>query len=136
MLSGFGKFLFRGNVVDLAVAVVIGAAFTSVITAFVKDILTPLIALVVGKPEFSRLFLIVGRTRFAYGDFLNAVFAFVAVAAVIYFLVIQPMNAINARLNPVTEAVPQTRECPYCLTAVPLLATRCGACTSELHAQA
>jgi large conductance mechanosensitive channel len=132
MLSGFGKFIFRGNVVDLAVAVVIGTAFTAIVNAVVKDLLTPLIALVFGKPDFSRLGLVVGKTRFAYGDLFDAIFSFVAIAAVIYFAVIVPMNAINARLHPKTEETPTTRECPFCLTSIPLLATRCAACTSDV----
>jgi large conductance mechanosensitive channel len=102
------------------------------VNAVVKDLLTPLIALVFGKPDFSRLVLVVGRTHFAYGDLLNAIFSFVAIAAVIYFAVIVPMNAINARLHPKTEETPTTRECPFCLTSIPLLATRCAACTSEI----
>src|SRR5262245_44638469 len=97
MLKGFREFLFRGNVVDLAVAVVIGAAVGAIVTALVKDLITPLIAAIVGKPDFSALSFTVNNSKFPYGDFVNAVVSFVLIAAAIYFIVVVPMNAINRR---------------------------------------
>lgn len=130
MLSGFRAFVFRGNVVDLAVAVVIGAAFGAVITALVKDLVTPIIAALVGKPDFSALVFTINGSRFLIGDFLNALISFVLVAAAIYFVVVVPMEKITAlRAKP---EVPALRECPYCLETVPVAATRCRACTSDL----
>src|SRR5215469_3593942 len=98
MLKGFRQFLLRGNVVDLAVAVVIGAAFGAVVTALVKDLITPLIAALVGKPDFSSLTFTVNNSKFPYGDFINAVVSFVLIAAAIYFVIVVPMNAIQARM--------------------------------------
>ena len=134
MLSGFKQFLLRGNVVDLAVAVVVGAAFTAIITAFVKDLLTPLIAAIGGKPDFSGLYFTINNSKFLFGDFVNAVISFLIVAAVIYFLVVMPMNALNKRLAPppVTKA-PTTRQCPECLSEIPLGARRCAYCTAVVE---
>jgi large conductance mechanosensitive channel len=130
MLSGFRAFLFRGNVVDLAVAVVIGGAFGAVVTAFVKDLITPIIAAIVGKPDFSALVFTINGSRFLIGDFLNAVVSFVLVAAAIYFFVVVPMQRLM-ELQP-KEPVPEVKPCPYCLEIVPAAATRCKACTSQL----
>lgn len=133
MFSGFRDFIFRGNVVDLAVAVVVGAAFTGVVTAFVKDLLTPLIAAVGGKPDFSALYFTINNSQFLFGDFINAVISFLIVAAVIYFLVVVPMNHLMKRLAPPPPPpAPTTRPCPQCLSAIPLAATRCAFCTSEV----
>jgi large conductance mechanosensitive channel len=129
-VSGFRKFLLRGNLVDLAVAVVIGTAFTAVVTAIVKDLITPLIAAIGGKPDFSNLSFTVNHSRFAYGDFINAIVAFVIIAAVVYFLVVLPVAKIiemAARSREATE-----RECPECLSKVPVAARRCRYCTVEL----
>jgi large conductance mechanosensitive channel len=133
MLKGFRQFVLRGNVVDLAVAVVIGGAFGTVVTALVKDLITPLLAAVVGKPDFSALAFAVNGSRFPIGDFINAVVAFVLMAAAIYFLVVVPVNAITARLRR-GEAPPDptTKACPECLSEVPLGARRCAFCTSAL----
>ena len=133
MLKGFRQFIFRGNVVDLAVAVVIGAAFGAVVTALVKDLLTPLIAAVVGKPDFSGLKLTLNHSEILYGDFLNVLISFLLVASAIYFLVIVPMNAVTQRLRR-GEAPPDptTRACPECLSEIPIGARRCAHCTSEV----
>ncbi len=129
MLKGFGQFLMRGNVIDLAVAVVIGAAFGAVVTALVKDLLTPLIAAIVGKPNFAALAFTIHHSRFAIGDFINALISFVLVAAAIYFFVVTPMNAMVARFRS-PEAAPAFRECPECLSDIPLAARRCKFCTA------
>ena len=133
MLKGFRQFLFRGNVIDLAVAVVIGAAFGAVVTALVKDLITPLIAAIVGKPDFSAIKLTVNGSLFAIGDFINAVVSFVLVAAAIYFLVIVPVNTLTARMRR-GEAPPDptTKKCPECLSEVPIAARRCAFCTQPL----
>jgi large conductance mechanosensitive channel len=135
MLKGFREFLFRGNVVDLAVAVVIGAAFGAVVTALVKDLITPLIAAIVGKPDFSALTFTVNNSKFLYGDFLNAVVSFVLIAAAIYFIIVVPMNKIQARFKK-PEAAPTTKECPECLSTIPIGAKRCAHCTVMLPARA
>jgi large conductance mechanosensitive channel len=137
MLKGFKTFLLRGNVVDLAVAVVIGAAFGAVVAALVKDLLTPLIAAIVGQPDFSAIVFTVNGSKFLIGDFINAVLALVLVAAAIYFFVVMPMNMIVERRRR-GEAVPDptTKKCPECLSEVPVAALRCAFCTQQLHASA
>lgn len=133
MLKGFRQFLLRGNVIDLAVAVVIGGAFGTVVTALVKDLLTPLIAAIVGTPDFSALVFTVNGSKFPIGDFVNAVVAFVLVSAAIYFFVIVPMNAVVARLRRgEVPPDPTTKRCPECLSEVPIGARRCAFCTSAL----
>jgi large conductance mechanosensitive channel len=133
MLKGFRQFVLRGNVLDLAVAVVIGGAFGAVITALVKDVITPLLAAIVGKPDFSALAFTVNSSRFPIGDFINAVVAFVLMAAAIYFLVVVPVNALTARIRRgETPADPTTKRCPECLSEVPLAARRCAFCTSAI----
>jgi len=134
VLKDFGKFIMRGNVVDLAVAVVIGAAFGAIVTALVKDLITPLIAAIVGKPDFSAIAFTINNSRFAVGDFINAVIAFLLVAAAIYFFVVAPVNAMNARFGKQPEAPAPVRECPECLSEVPAAAKRCKFCTSQLAA--
>jgi len=129
-MKGFRQFILRGNVVDLAVAVVIGVAFTAVVQSVVKDLLTPLIAAIVGKPDFSALTFTINDSRFAYGDVINAGLSFVAVAAAVYFVMVLPIQRLQARRAPATE--PETRECPECLSAIPRLARRCPYCTSHL----
>ena len=130
MLKGFKEFILRGNVVDLAVAVVIGAAFGAVVAAFVKDLITPLIAAIFGKPDFSSLSFTINQSKFAYGSFINAVIAFVLVAAAVYFAIVVPMNAMAARRAKGED--PTTRDCPECLSEIPIAARRCPHCTSEL----
>lgn len=131
MLKGFAQFLMRGNVVDLAVAVVIGAAFGAVVTALVKDLITPLIAAIAGKPNFAALVFTIHHSRFAIGDFINALVSFVLVAGAIYFFVVAPMNAMVTRFRK-PEAVPALRECPECLSEIPLAARRCKFCTAPV----
>jgi large conductance mechanosensitive channel len=129
VLRDFKKFLFRGNVVDLAVAVVIGTAFTAVVTALVRDLLTPIIALIFGKHDFSRLSFTINHSRFAYGDFINYLITFVTVAAALFFFVVLPINHLMARR---AEEDPETKECPECTSAIPVKARRCPQCTSQL----
>jgi len=134
MLKGFKQFLLRGNVVDLAVGVVIGAAFGSVVTALVKDLLTPLIAAVVKQPDFSGFAFELNSAKFLYGDFLNALLSFVIVAAAVYFFVVVPINALISRARREPPADPTTRKCPECLSEIPLGARRCAFCTSTITA--
>jgi len=135
MWKGFKEFLLRGNVVDLAVAVVIGGAFGAIVTALVKDLITPLVAALVGKPDFSALTFTLNGSKFLYGDFLNAVVAFLLVAAAIYSFIVVPMNAINSRLKkPAPPETPTTRACPECLSVIPIAARRCAHCTSVIGA--
>ena len=133
MLNGFRDFLFRGNVIDLAVAVVIGAAFGAVVTAFVKDLITPLIAAIAGKPDFAALGFTLNGSRFPVGDFLNALVSFVLIAVAIYFAVIVPLQRIGTLRAAPVDAEPAVKACPYCLETVPAAATRCRACTSNLE---
>lgn len=128
MLKGFRDFLLRGNVVDLAVAVVMGAAFGNVVNAFVKDLLTPLFAAFGGQPDFSALKFTINNSQFLYGDFLNALISFVLVGAAVYFFVVTPMNAITARMRSEAPAPPATKSCPECLSEIPLAARRCAHC--------
>jgi large conductance mechanosensitive channel len=133
MLKGFRDFVLRGNVVDLAVAVVIGAAFGAVVTALVKDLITPLITAIVGKPDFSNLAFTLNNSKFLFGEFVNAVVSFVLIAAAIYFLIVVPMNQIQARFKkPEVPAAPTTKECPECLSTIPIAARRCAHCTAVL----
>ncbi len=127
-MRGFKAFLLRGNVVDLAIGVVIGVAFGSVITAFVKDLVTPLIAAFGGQPNFSTLYFTVNNSKFLYGDFVNALLAFVIVAAVIYFFVVMPYQALVARSHKEPPADPTTKKCPECLSEIPIDARRCAFC--------
>jgi large conductance mechanosensitive channel len=136
MLREFRAFILRGNLVDLAVAVVIGTAFTAVVNAFVKDIVTPLIAAVGGKPNFGGLAFTINGSRFAYGDFLNALLTFLIVAAVMFFLVIKPVNLLLDELRTEPEVDSPTRACPECLSQIPRAAARCAFCTSEVAAEA
>ena len=129
-MRGFKAFLLRGNVVDLAVGVVIGIAFGTVITAFVKDLVTPLIAALGGKPDFGSLYFTVNSSKFLYGDFINAAIAFVIVAAVIYFFVVVPINALVERSRKEPPADPTTKKCSECLSEIPVGARRCAFCGS------
>jgi large conductance mechanosensitive channel len=129
ILNDFKKFLFRGNVVDLAVAVVIGTAFTAVVTALVADLLTPIIAAIFGKHDFSSLTFTINGSRFLYGAFINALIAFVTIAAAMFFFVVLPINRLMARR---AQEDPETKECPECTTAIPIKARRCPQCTAQL----
>ena len=135
MLNGFKQFILRGNVVDLAVGVVIGAAFGSVVTAFTKDLLTPVIAALVGKPDFSAINFTINGTPFPVGDFINAVVSFILVAGAVYFFVVTPVNALIARMRKApAPADPTTKKCPECLSEIPIDARRCAHCTTPLTA--
>jgi len=132
-LKGFKQFLMRGNVVDLAVAVVIGAAFGAVVTALVKDLITPLVAALAGKPDFSAIVFTVNGSKFMIGDFMNAAVSFLLVAAAIYFFVVLPVNTAMERARR-GEAPPDptTKNCPECLSSIPIAAKRCAFCTSAV----
>lgn len=133
MLKDFKKFILRGNTVDLAVAVVVGAAFGAIVKALVADIITPLIAAIGGQPDFSALSFTVNHSKFLYGDFINAVIGFVIIAAVVFFMIIQPINKLTerAKRNKTTEE-PTDKKCPECLSTIPKAATRCAFCTAKL----
>lgn len=129
MLDGFKKFILRGNVVDMAVGVVIGAAFGGVVTALTKDLLTPLIAAVVGKPDFSAIRFTINGSMFPVGDFINACVSFLLIAAAIYFFVVTPVNALVARMRKdPAPADPTTKKCTECLSEIPIDARRCAHC--------
>jgi large conductance mechanosensitive channel len=131
-MDGFRKFLLRSNVVDLAVAVVIGAAFGAVVQAFVKDLLTPLIGVFLGVPDFSAWAFTVNGSRFLIGDFVNNVLTFFFVALVVYYFVVVPAQRLMDRFKPDEPAPAATRECPECLSKVPSAARRCAFCTAQL----
>jgi large conductance mechanosensitive channel len=137
MLDGFKKFVLRGNVVDMAVGLVVGAAFGGVVTSLVKSFIEPLIALVVGKPDFSALALPIHGTTFPYGVFLTAVVNFLLIAAAIYFFVVMPVNALVARMNRGEKPPdPTTKKCPECLSEIPIEARRCAHCTQPVMGRA
>lgn len=127
-MKGFRAFLLRGNVIELATAVVIGVAFGVVITAFVKDLMTPLIAAIGGQPDFSTMTFTINNSKFLYGDFLNALIAFVLISTVIYFFVIVPYTALMARTRKEPPVDPTTKKCPECLSEIPIDARRCAFC--------
>ena len=135
MLSGFKRFLLRGNVVDMAVGIVIGAAFGTVVSSLVKDLLTPLIAAIVKAPDFSNLSFTLNNSKFLFGDFVNAVVSFVIVAAAVYFFVVLPVSALLAKVQPQEAAAPATRQCPECLSDIPIDARRCKFCSQPLAAK-
>jgi large conductance mechanosensitive channel len=132
MLKEFRAFILRGNLVDLAVAVVLGTAFGAVVTAMVKDLITPIIAAVGGEPDFSSLVFKINGSEFKYGDFINAVLSFVIIAAVVFFLVVKPVNALMKRLKTEPDVESDTRACPECLSNIPVEASRCAFCTTEV----
>ena len=137
MFKGFRQFILRGNVIDLAVAVVIGAAFGAVVTSFVTNILTPLIAAIVGKPDFSAFTFTANGAVISYGVFLNALISFLLVAAAVYFFMVAPMNAWKERAaRSAVPADPTTKKCPECLSEIPIAAKRCAFCTSSVAARA
>lgn len=132
-MKGFKQFILRGNVLDLAVAVVMGAAFGAVVTALVKDLITPLIAAVVGKPDFSAIAFTVNNSKFLIGDFINAIVSFLLIGAAVYFFVVLPVNTLLARIKRGERPPdPTTKQCPECLSVIPIAATRCAFCTSPL----
>ena len=132
LLKEFKQFLLRGNVVDLAVAVVVATAFVAVVNAFVRDILTPLIAAIFGKPDFSQLDFTINNSRFLYGDLINFIIAFLSIAAVVFFFVVVPINALLARSRKEEPDDPTIRKCPECLSEIPAEARRCRYCTTEV----
>jgi large conductance mechanosensitive channel len=133
MLKGFRQFILRGNVLDLAVAVVMGAAFGSVVTAMVKDFLTPLIGAIVGKPDFSAIKFSINGSQFPIGDLINALVSFLLIAAAVYFFVVVPVNALMARIKRGDAPPdPTTKACPECLSQIPLAARRCAFCTTAV----
>lgn len=132
LAKDFKEFLLRGNIVDLAVAVVIGVAFGAVVTAFVSDLVTPLIAAIGGQPDFSALSFTINNSTFMYGHFLNQVISFVVISAVIFFFVVVPINALIARSRKEDPVDPSVRKCPECLSEVPAEATRCAYCAIVL----
>jgi len=129
ILEEFKAFIMRGNLIELAVAFVLGLAFAALVTAFVADLITPIIAAIFGKPDFSDLDFTINGSRFAYGDFINALITFISIAAAIFFFVVKPMEAITARRKPVEAS---QRECPECLSEIPIAARRCAFCTAEV----
>ena len=134
MLKEFREFLLRGNLIEIAVGLVLALAFTAVVTSLVGDLITPLIAALFGQPDFSGLTFEINESVFRYGEFLNAVVAFVLVAAVLFFIVVKPVNALAARRAGAEEA--ETRECPECLSEIPAAARRCAFCTAEVGSAA
>jgi len=134
MIQEFRKFILRGNVVDLAVAVVVGGAFGAVVNGLVKDMITPLLGALGGQPDFSRLAFTLNGSRFMYGEFLNAVVSFLLVASALFFLVVQPINHLQTRMaRRKTPEEPSERKCPECLSEIPKAATRCKFCTAKLQ---
>jgi len=130
MLKGFRDFILRGNVIDLAVAVVIGAAFSGIVNAFVKDLITPLIGAIGGQPDFSNVYFTINNSKFLIGDFLNALISFLTISAVIYFGVVMPMNKIMARMKKGEAVEANEKSCSECLSTIPLKAKRCKFCTA------
>lgn len=135
MLRDFKTFLLRGNVVDLAVAVVVGAALLAVVQALVADLITPLIAAMGGQPDFNELDFTINDSRFAYGHFLNQVISFLIVAAVVFFFIVTPVNALIARSRKEPPPDPTTKKCDECLSEIPIAARRCAFCTAEFVAR-
>ncbi|MGH9573194.1 MAG: large conductance mechanosensitive channel protein MscL [Candidatus Acidiferrales bacterium] len=129
MLNDFKKFLLRGNVVDMAVGIVVGAAFVTVVQSLVKDLLTPFIAAIVKQPDFSGFIFTVHGSKFLYGEFINAFISFFIIAATVYFFVVLPVNTLVARAHKEPPADPTTKKCPECLSEIPIDAKRCKFCT-------
>lgn len=129
-MQGFKQFLMRGNVVDMAVGVIIGVAFAAVVSAFVKDLVTPLIAAVGGKPDFSAIAFTLNGSKFLIGDFVNALVSFLIIAVVVYFFVVLPVNTLMARMHSEPPVDPTTKKCTECLGEIPIQARRCAFCTS------
>ncbi len=132
LFQGFKQFILRGNVVDLAVGVMIGASFNAVVNGLVKDIFTPLIAAIIGQPDFSKLAISVHGSSILYGDFLNALISFLITAFAIYFFVVLPINTLISTMRLQKPADPTTKKCSYCLSEIPIAATKCAYCTADL----
>jgi large conductance mechanosensitive channel len=131
-MKDFKEFLLRGNLVDMAVGIVIGVAFAALVTALVTDLITPLIAAIGGKPSFDDLSFTINGSHFLYGAFINALISFVVIAAAVFFLVVKPVNALMARRRTEPPIDEQTRQCPECMSEIPVLARRCAFCTTEV----
>ena len=131
-MKDFREFLLRGNLVDMAVGIVIGVAFAAVVTAFVANLVTPLIAAIGGEPNFADLKFHVNGSTFTYGAFLNALLSFLIIAAVVFFFVVKPVNRLMARRRTEPDVEQETKDCPHCLSAIPLGASRCAFCTSDV----
>jgi large conductance mechanosensitive channel len=131
MFKNFKQFVLRGNVVDLAVGVVVGAAFTSIVNSLVKDLLTPLVAALIKQPDFSGLYFTLNHSRFLYGNFFNALISFLIVTTAVYFFVVTPINALVSRSKKEAPADPSTKKCPECLSEIPIQAKRCAFCTIQ-----
>jgi len=134
ILTEFRAFLFRGNLIDLAVALVIGLAFTALVTAFVADLITPIIAAIFGSHDFSQLTFTINGSTFRYGDFINSLITFISIAAAVFFFVVKPVNLVMARRK--LDPPPDVRTCPECLSEIPIAATRCAFCTTVVAAAA
>jgi large conductance mechanosensitive channel len=134
LLEDFKEFLLRGNLVDMAVGIVIGVAFGALVTALVEDLITPIIAAIAGKPDFSSLSFTINGSHFLYGAFVNALVAFVSIAAAVFFFVVKPVNALMARRRAEPPADDTVRQCPECLSEIPRAARRCAFCTAEVEA--
>ncbi|MBV8359779.1 MAG: large conductance mechanosensitive channel protein MscL [Deltaproteobacteria bacterium] len=133
-MGGFKQFLLRGNVVDMAVGIVVGAAFGTVVSSFVKDLLTPFIAAIVHAPDFSKIAFVINGSKFLIGDFINAIISFFIIAAAVYFAVVLPINALVARMRRQPPPDPTTKKCPECLSEISIQAKKCAFCTSTLPA--
>jgi large conductance mechanosensitive channel len=133
LVSGFKQFLLRGNVVDMAVGIVVGAAFGTVVTSFVKDLLTPFIAAIFKRPDFSAIAFEINGSKFLIGDFVNSIFSFSIIAAAVYFAVVLPINTLVARARRQPPVDPTTKRCPECASEIPIQAKRCAFCTSALQ---
>jgi large conductance mechanosensitive channel len=131
-LKGFREFIMRGNLVELAVAFVIGTAFAALLKAFIADLITPIIAAIFGQPDFGALNFTINSSVFRYGDFIDAAVTFLSIAALIYYFVVVPYNALQERRKTAPPEDPTEKKCPYCLIDIPAAATRCPACTSQL----
>ncbi|HEY5296021.1 MAG TPA: large conductance mechanosensitive channel protein MscL [Gaiellaceae bacterium] len=131
-MKDFKEFLLRGNLVDMAVGIVVGVAFAAVVTALVGDLITPLIAAIGGQPDFSGLSFTINNSHFLYGAFINSAITFIVIAAVIFFLVVKPVNALMARRKTETPVDETVKDCPYCLSQIPAAASRCAFCTQAV----
>ena len=132
MLKGFKQFILRGNVVDLAVGVVVGAAFTGIVNALVKDLVTPFISAIIRAPDFSGLHFTINGSKFMLGELLNALISFLIISAVVYFFVVVPLNILISKSKKEAPADPESKKCPECLSEIPMGATRCAFCTAKL----
>jgi large conductance mechanosensitive channel len=131
-MKDFKQFLLRGNLVDMAVGIVIGVAFAAVVTALVSDLITPLVAAIGGKPDFGSLSFTVNGSHFLYGSFINALLSFLVIAAVVFFLIVKPVNALMNRYRTEPDVEQTTKDCPRCLSAIPVAASKCAFCTADL----